>query len=452
MSCSNINSLILEFISKNNLIQKNDNICIALSGGVDSVFLLHFMLSIKKQFDLELTAIHIDHNIRKEASAQDARFTQKICSELHIPLSLHQLESDDMNPSEEKLRNARYHIFESHHRANPQIKIATAHHSGDQVETFLMRLAKGSSLKGLSGIPAKRDCFIRPLLSITKEQIVDKVREMGWEYREDSSNKSDRYLRNRIRNKVYPVLTENFGEPFTHSVLKSISEISLFEQYARKRAKTAFDHLLEGADRFRMDRYLALEYLERRLFIEYCFYVKKILNCRLAIDRFRRIDRFINGANSGTMFHLCDEMYLLRDREYLIFVKNDKDQQTFLEYLEPGETILFDGNRITLKYVRRSDVTLDKNKNLEFICGTSLSFPLTARYWRKGDYFYPLGMKHKKKISDFFVDNKINILKKHKIPLIFSENQLVWVAGYRLDNRFKMTDKCTEIYALSMDG
>jgi len=317
---SNIRSFILD----KQLINSSESVCVAISGGMDSAFLLYALNQLKDSLKFNLSAIHINHHLRGEESDKDQALAEKLSANWHIPLTVEHLHGYSRESSEDDLRQARYNLFDKHRKKNPSLKIATAHHLDDQLETVLMRLAKGSSLKGLTGIPVKRDFYIRPLLFLTRVQIEESVREASLPFMEDTSNSDERFLRNKIRLQLIPGFRNIFGEDFYKNFSKSLEEIIIFNDYIRENAANRYKSLLRMDKEFfsfALVEYNRLKSVEKRLFIEYCFSLLKPLNSHLSIKLFEKLDLFIQNGQSGSRFQISHQLYFLKDRERIIITK-----------------------------------------------------------------------------------------------------------------------------------
>jgi tRNA(Ile)-lysidine synthase len=217
---------VLRFIKENNLVPAGDKIIIALSGGPDSVFLLHFFNKYKKKFKIKIEAVHVNHLLRGKESDRDEIFCKTICDELNIPINIF---SSDVKSvaKKEKLslevagRKVRYKYFDKLLKLKKKTKLATAHNADDNAETVLLNMIKGAGLKGISGIPIKRGNIIRPILCLSKSEILEYLEENKFEYRIDQSNLSNDYERNFIRNEIFPLINKNLNPVFVKNILNS---------------------------------------------------------------------------------------------------------------------------------------------------------------------------------------------------------------------------------------
>ena len=259
---------LFSFCKSHQLISPNDTVFVAISGGMDSVALLDSLLELNKNMlPINIKAIHVNHGIRGAEAARDEHFVRSFCADRKVELEVVHLQGLHIRKDEATLREARYQAFETLLSKHPRAKLATAHTLDDNVETLIMRLAKGSSLKGLRGIPVKRGAYIRPFLFLTRAEIQQYVQSRKLSFVQDSSNASLNYLRNRIRHQLLPVFKEIFGEQFYAGMGKSLQEINAFYNLFEKEfARLAEETLVRHPDKIEIDlqkyKYLDILYLK----------------------------------------------------------------------------------------------------------------------------------------------------------------------------------------------
>jgi tRNA(Ile)-lysidine synthase len=227
---------VIRFIRDNELIRSGDRILIALSGGADSVFLLHFLTKFKKKYKSELAVLHINHLIRGKNADEDEKFCREMCSKLDVKFysvrkNVKLFAAKNKISVEEAGRILRYKTLNETARKYQYDKIATAHHLSDNAETVLLNLIKGTGLKGLSGIPVKRDNIIRPILSLSKEEITSYLQQNKILFRTDESNLSDDYERNFIRNNIIPLIKNRLNPSFEHALFNASAIIKSYYNY-----------------------------------------------------------------------------------------------------------------------------------------------------------------------------------------------------------------------------
>lgn len=411
--------------------------------------MLHMFLALRRKMNISLRVIHINHGVRGQAGNLDEQLVRDECQRLKLPFSCKKLQGLDMQSSEEKMRQARYAAFGEYLEAFPGSKIATAHHLDDQLETFLMRLAKGSGQKGLLGIPPQRPGYIRPLLFLRRSELEQYAAKHQIVYRTDATNQDIMKTRNNIRHTIVPLLQQVFGDAFYDGFRKSVDDLQAVYGAYRQLIENKFDSVFlreSGSILCPVDFYNGLQPKLKRDLLDYCFLTLNPLTSTLPRGVFDEFSVFARQAQTGSFF-FYGQLKVIKNRESLLFTNRDAVPEKNRE-LYPGQTVRFGGNIISLARVEYRQIRFTENENIEYICADELRFPLTVRSWRKGDFFYPIGLGKKKKVSDFFIDCKIDRQRKQTIPLICNGADIVWLAGLRLDERFKIQRNCKACYLL----
>jgi len=441
------------FIKSNSLISPTDHIIVALSGGRDSISLLHLLNSLKEKLKITLSAIHINHGVRGLESDEDEKFVKTICKEIGIECSFYSLNGFNKNTSENKLRKARYEKFETESVKFKRCKIATAHHLDDQLETFLMRLFRGSGPKGLLGIPVKRENYIRPLLACSRKEIDLYCDEKNILFRNDSSNAETDKLRNKIRHHLTPVLGEIFGEDYLSRYSKGNKD---FTEFYREYFESNISHFEKQITRDKNQLivkklvYKSFYKNQKLHFLEYCFSYIYGLPFTIQSDQMTELEKFVDLAKTGSEFQFSENKKVLKDRSNLIFyIPQNKDEKCWELY--EGQNVNCGHSIVSLKKVENNKFELNNNPNIEFINGEKFVFPLKVRFWKKGDFFYPLGKKGKQKLSDFFINQKVSVLDKKKTPLILSGSEIIWVGGYRINELYKVAKTSKNVYKIEIE-
>ena len=410
-------------IIKNNLISEKDRVLIGLSGGADSVFLLYALKTISEEFGFEIGACHIEHGIRGSESVHDMEFSEKLCKDLGIPFYAKQFDvpavSRDQKISvETAARNVRYSYFEEVSKKDGFNLIATAHHRDDKVETILMNIIRGCSLRGYAGIEYKNGSVIRPLLDISKSEILTFCQENNIEYCVDSTNEDTEYTRNRIRHILLPKLKET-NPSFEESLLRQ-SEIFNCED----------EFLNIEADKFPVDDGIDLskfsslhKAIARRVIYKYIGNIKGSRNDISYTD----IENALSICTSGKTGSRCHISGSLEGVvSYGKFFIREKVKDLSFEYeISLGETIEIKeaGVKITLA---------STGGNFKISAGDKV----VIRSRRDGDVFYPVGMNGSKKVKDYLIDKKIPADKRMKIPILTVNEKIASIVGMRNDRRF----------------
>ncbi len=446
---------VLRFIKENELLSSGEKILIALSGGPDSVFLLHFLNKYKKKFKIELGAAHINHRLRGKDSERDELFCKLICDELSIPFYL--LHKDIKSYSKKNKfslevagRKIRYEFFEKISKSNQYDKIATAHNADDNAETVLLNLIKGTGIKGIAGIPVRRNNIIRPILSLTKKEILDYLEVNRFEYRIDESNLSNDFERNYLRNEIIPLIRKNINPSFSNSALNTslnlqrlnsgLAEIagglkSTLKVNRNKSVSVPLEFINKGNDF--IISYTLKEIIEENLLV------------KLESNDLKKIFLLVK-KQSGKSEELTENFIALKERNQITIQKKSSVKNTKEKKINIGNEVKIDRKIFSISEVKREDVKINKSKNTEFISADGLSRNFVVRVWKSGDKFFPIGMQGSKKISDYLNDIKINSFEKKEQLVLENTGRIVWVIGKRLDDRFKVTPNTKKVFKLCL--
>jgi len=426
---------IQNYIIEKSLFSKEDKLILGISGGADSVCLMHLLLELDYNFELA----HCNFNLRGDESDEDEIFVRKLAKEYQ--LELHVKHFDTQNYANENkvsvqmaARDLRYAWFYDLLLSENAKYIAIAHHANDDIETFFINLVRGSGLKGLLGIKAKIDSIVRPLMAVSRAEIEQFLKKNDISFREDSSNTSLKYLRNKIRHELMPLLTE-----MNPSIQTTISdEIKILEGVAEvyykqiERIKKEMIQNEEAIIQLKISDLLALKPINNYLYE------------LLKPYGFSTIDRIVESlkGQSGKQFFSSTHK-LLVDREFIFISELDIKQNELIIIQENTNSIK---SPIHLNFSKSDNIKWKDDLSSAQLDFEKLQFPLTLRKWKDGDKFIPLGMKTFKKLSDFFIDNKFSLLDKNKQWLLCSGKDVVWVVGHRIDNRYKLESKTKKVY------
>lgn len=419
---------------------ENKKLFLAVSGGLDSMVLLHLF----QQLEYEIAVLHCNFQLRGLESFGDEDFIRNYCEENNISIFTTQFDTEafakDYKLSTQiAARELRYSWFYELLETHKFDYILTAHHADDNLETFIINLSRGTGLDGLVGIPEQNDKIIRPLLPFSREEILRYAKENTIEWREDSSNASNKYLRNKIRHDLVPVLKEinpNFLKAFqkTQSYLRESNEmaedasIMIYQQVAKEAGEEIH---------FNLNQLKKLP--------NYRSYLYQWLN-EFGFLAWNDIYDLVDGQSGKQVF--SEEFRLLKNRDTLIL-------SPIVEALEKEEFEINENDQdvnfpLKLKLCNVSHITLDSNKVI-FVDAEKIHYPLILRKWKEGDSFQPFGMKGKsKKISKLFKDEKLSLIEKENSWLLCSKGEIVWVVGIRQDERFKIDNTSNKILKIEL--
>ena len=434
-----------QFIEHNKLCTKDDKILIAVSGGVDSVVLLYLM----EKAGYDVAAAHFNFKLRGKESDDDEMFVREFCDKLGVRLFVKSkntaLFAKEENLSiQEAARKLRYDFFDELSKANGFTKIAVAHHAGDDMETFFINFFRGSGIKGLKGIPVKRGKIIRPLMFANRKEIEEFARINNLSWREDSSNASDKYLRNKIRHRLLPVIEEITGkEQGGFSSLKLLKDDALLFERLIDKQKKRFIELKGETEIIDLEKVETEFSLDEILYYLINGYGFNKSNTEDIINSFRT-------NNSGAVFSSVDYIALLDRGKLLLKKKSEKENFEF--FIEEGVDAVKEPFEMFVKIVDAKDIKIEdlKKSSNAFFDMDKITFPLKIRKWKEGDRFYPYGMKGSKLLSDFFTDIKLNRFQKEDVWIIESAGEIIWITGYRTSEKHKVLKNSKKVLKLSV--
>jgi tRNA(Ile)-lysidine synthase len=437
--------LFKEFIGKNDLFGPADKILLAVSAGMDSVALVELFHKAGYNFALA----HCNFCLRGDESDEDELFVRKLAEQYDVPLFIKQFNTSSYARAkgisiQMAARELRYQWFEELIKITGYYCYATGHHLDDDVETFFVNLTRGTGISGLTGISPKKGHLVRPLLFAYRQDIENYIRENKLSYREDSSNLEEKYMRNKLRRKVMP-LFKQLNPSFNIDIIQTINRLKETETIFR----CAIDEKRRSLIKYESDR-VKIPIEEILLLTPVRTYLYEFLSpysFNAAI-----VNKIIETLEDqpGKIFYSATHQLVL-DRKYLIITRIEKDKENKESYLINADTTeIYEPVHLKLSFLPAEEFRIRDRTDLAYLDNEKLTFPLMIRKWKKGDYFYPLGMKGKKKISDFLIDNKVPLTDKKNIWLLCSGEDIAWVVGHRIDDRYKITPLTREIYFLEL--
>lgn len=439
----------LAYIKKENLFTKNDHLLIAVSGGADSVVLCRLCAAAGLNFSLA----HCNFKLRDAESDRDEQFVKKLSEQLGVKLFVKTFDTVSqakLNKTsiEETARNLRYEWFkqlllESKTADNPFSFLLTAHHADDNVETVIMNFFRGTGIKGLRGILPKQQQIVRPLLFAKRKDIEEYAFKNGVEFITDSSNASNDYTRNLFRNEILPSVEKIYPEAL-NNVLRNIERLTAVEYLYEESIEQIKQKLVEKkGDEMHIPvlKLLKVKPLQTVIY-------EIIKDVGFTAMQVNEVEKLLY-SDSGKYIK-SDSHIILRNRKWLIISpKTISTQIKNIIIEENAGNILFDEGTLQI-YPSAKPEKFVGDASTVFIDAADLTYPLMLRKWKTGDYFYPLGMTKKKKLSRFLIDIKLSLLQKEKCWVLESNKKIVWVIGYRIDERFKIISSSKQIVKLSL--
>ncbi len=427
-------------------LRDNSKIIISISGGIDSVGLL-FLLKALDRYQLVL--VHVNHGLR-ERSIIDEKFIKKISKEIHIPLFLKKLDPSSIKKNmniEQWGRENRYKFLEKISIDTASKAIMTGHHGNDQIETLLMNIKRGSGVLGMRGIAKRNEKLIRPLLKFSKKEIVLFSERVGYKYCKDETNNNLTFRRNFIRNNIvkpweerYPSLIKGFADTAKNVSNWQDSFDFMIVNYIFPRVKILNEN-------FEIDKKLFLDFPNiLRTRIIHLLTKNKIVGFWTK-HKINMLNNFFTRNNTGSIFELSKTYRLLIDRKYILGEKVNFTKNLKINNLKINKWVPINNINIELCVSNdKRDLLLDSSEIVDW--SKLKNKKISIRNWEKGDAFRPLGLTKYQKLSDFFINNKINQFKKETTPLMIANEEIIWVCGFRISDRVKVTKKTSEFASL----
>ena len=403
---------------------QDKQLLVATSGGMDSMVLVNLFQKLK--FNIALA--HCNFQLRNSESDADEKFVNSYAEQNKMPCYTSKF--DTKNYSEvQKLstqvaaRNLRYNWFNEILVQEKYDYIITAHHADDVAETFMINLSRGTGLDGLTGIPSQNGNVIRPMLHFSRKEIEKYASENSLQWREDSSNASDKYIRNKIRHHIIPVFKE-INDSFLQSFQNTLDHLNQQKSLVDDAVLLVYEKVvLEEKEQLKINISALLQYKN------YKAYLYQWLH-NYGFTAWNDVYDLVHSQSGKQIF--SENYILLKDRDFLLLSSKTSDFETIVIHSVTENTNF----PLNLSICNFSDIS-NQNKNIIFVAESKLQFPLTIRKWKSGDYFYPAGMQGKKKVSKYFKDEKFSQFQKEATWILESNNQIVWIIGHRADERFK---------------
>jgi tRNA(Ile)-lysidine synthase len=446
-----------DYIKHNNLFQPKDKLLLAVSGGVDSVVLCELC----HQAGYDFVIAHCNFQLRGAESDRDEQFVRDLAAKYKVEIFVKQFDTNaeavkHKTSIEETARNLRYNWFNELignkqfaisnelNEANCQLPIAnwllTAHHANDNIETVLINFFRGTGIKGVRGILPKQAKIIRPLLFAKKSEIEQYAKENNLPFVTDSTNAQNDYTRNYFRNELIPGIQKVFPQ-VEENMLQNIERFTDVEVLYNQAIDLHKSKLCEVKGNevhipvLKLAKAKPLHTIIYEIVKEYNFTAAQVND----------IEKLIT-SDSGKYVQ-SNTHRILKNRKWLIISPLQNRIASNIVVENNDKKIHFENGLLKLEHSSKFEI---QNSKFEVqLDASKITYPLLLRRWKQGDYFYPLGMKHKKKLSRFFIDNKLPVTDKEKVWVIESNKKIIWIIGMRIDDRFKITDNTKEVLEIT---
>lgn len=433
-----------EFIKNENLFQPKDKLLLAVSGGVDSVVLYELC----KQAGYDFVIAHCNFQLRGGESERDEQFVRELAKKYNVEIFVEKYDTEKY-AEKNKLsiqvaaRELRYEWFNSLIKEKQINWILTAHHANDNIETLLMNFFKGTGINGLRSILPKHTKIIRPLLFAKKEELLEFAKEHALKYVEDSSNVSDKYTRNYFRNQLIPSIQKVFPQA-EDNLLGNIERFKDIETLYQQSILLHKKKLLEKKGE--EVHIPVLKLLKSESLTTIIYEIIKDFGFTS-----NQIDEVIKLLNSDSGKYIQSSSHrIIKNRKWLIILPNDTAIAENILVEEKDKAVEYVSGKLKFEKLPAANCQLSTGNAVAMIDADEISFPLLLRKWKQGDYFYPFGMNKKKKLSRFFIDQKLSLTEKENVWLLEMNKKIIWVIGKRIDDRFKITTNTKNILMITL--
>ncbi|MFH5836172.1 tRNA lysidine(34) synthetase TilS [Proteiniclasticum sp. C24MP] len=450
---------VREYILVNNLIEENEKVLIAFSGGTDSLALLGILQELREALHIELGACHVNHMLRGKDAEEDEAFCRETAERLSIPfystaVDVHAHAEEKGMSFEAAGREIRYAFFKEIMVNHNYEKCATAHHLDDQVETVLLNLMRGSGLNGLTGMSSKREQYIKPLLFLKKEELSAYLEDHQMIPREDDSNRISIYQRNKVRNELIPYIRENFNEDFPETIWR-MSELLKedLDYIQRQMGKMKSLYVREGKNRsvvIEKDAFREPKAMVTRLLFDAISSVKGDLS---DIEEVHIKDMIaLQTKETGKLIDIKDAVIARNDYGNLIIERKktdtEREEEMLHEELKIPGTYVVDGKTIRFRFVERDQIV--KDKKLRFFNGDLMEETVIVRNRQEGDRMRPFGMNGYRKLKNILIDKKISREDRDRLLIFQNRNDVFYIGSMIISDDYKVKDSTEKILEIGI--
>lgn len=461
---------IKDIIEKFSMLKKGDRIIVAVSGGPDSVCLFSVLDSLKKELGINLFCAHLNHQLRGAESDGDERYIRRLADKLRIPILIESKDTAKFAKEkkfslEQAARELRYDFLLRAAKKMDANKIAMGHTRDDQAETLLIRLLRGAGLRGLKAIPPMRKLspniyIIRPLIETPREEIMSFLKKRKIKARLDSTNVKAIFLRNRLRHKLIPVIEKYYSPKIKEILARTANALDADYDYLIKQQRRAFKRIAKIKNgvgvNLSIKRLRSLETSLKRGIVRLA--IENVKGDLKSIDyrHWERIENLISERNINSTVHLPGGISVIRKPRTLLFAK-EQSKRNINKLLPtviikvPGKTRIAKRLKIKSSILNAPPKAFSVCPDIEYFDFDKIKFPLKVRYRRPFDKMRPLGMKRYKRLQDIFIDDKVKVNKRAKIPIIVdAKGKIIWVCGVRMSENYKVTPRIKRCLRLSL--
>lgn len=445
---------VKDFIIKNNLIQEGDRVLVALSGGPDSVCLLHILYKLRESLNIDIGAAHVNHMLRGQDALNDEEYAKNICKEFNIEFYPIRIDIDKIAKEkgishEMAGREERYKFFDFIKNTQNYSKIAVAHNSNDQAETVVMNMMRGAGIEGLCGIRSKRDGgIIRPILCLSREEVENYCKENNLNPRIDKTNLENIYSRNKVRLDILPYMKENFNKDIIETLNRMTNLLQIDNDFIEKQCNNSYkkycsnknSHIVISKEAFLLEKAIITRII-KKAFVEF---TGKYNNFEM-----KHIYEVIELAKNSTNKKVDLPNVIVAENIYGdIYLKNKEYNNK--EYVEKEvlinksqlnkDSFEYDRYDIGFKIIKdKNNIEFSNNVLIKYFDYDKIKEKIIIRKRRNGDKIVPLGMKGSKKVKDIFINLKVPVEQRPEIPILCFDNEIAWIVGHKVSDKFKIT-------------
>lgn len=437
---------VKKYILHNNMISPGDIILVALSGGADSVCLLHILKSLSQELSIKLFAAHLNHGLRYDEAERDCEFSVNLCNQMGIEIFVKKVEVEELAKKsqisiETAGRQARYNFFDEVRHVCDANKIATAHNKNDNAETIIMHFLRGSGTDGLSGIdPVRKNGIIRPILDLSREEIEQYLKSNNMQYVTDSTNYTTEYHRNKIRLELIDIL-KDYNPNIITTLTANANLLKYDSKFLDNIAKETADKTLVVLDnevKVNINKLVVLNPAILSRVIKEAIYSISGTKQDISAILINRVCELVYKGKTGQTEDLLKKIVAKRTYKEIIICKNQmvSSKNEFCYKLNIGDCLYIPETGHTFLTEVTDNKLVKNTKDCVFFDYNLIKGQIYIRSKKQGDKFIPTGMKGHKKLKDFFIDEKIDRDLRLKIPILATKENVLWVCGYRVDKRF----------------
>ncbi len=449
-----------KYCNQHQLFHNGDKVIVGCSGGADSIALLTSIWLLKEKYDLSILVAHINYHLRGKESNADKDYVVNYCFQRNISVLVKDLNLNPDDPGmEAKARSLRMSYFDSLLELYNANSIALGHNKNDQTETVLFRMFRGAGFTGLRGILPKNQNKIHPLLEFTRKEIVQFLKSKKINWREDQSNYNTDFSRNKLRNIYIPNIKKDFNPKLDNQITRMTEIFTQTEEYFSRtiyfQFKKEFDYFkIKKVLKFDLDKIIKLKPILRFYLFKKCYNLLTNSSLDFYSKNMDEIDKILSYEGSKEVF-LPHKVLVRKKYKHLYFlVRTNLDENSNnpeIVVKEKVRRVNFGGFKIKFETLKKKPTSLKSEPNFAYFDYQKIVFPLTIRFRKNGDKFVPFGMRHNKKLKDFFIDEKVSKFDRDKVIIIQDSEKIIWISGYRIDDRVAVKGKADKILKISFD-